>query len=70
MTALHKGSVGRFQYWLVGKMQWEIRSNGLVLATETNLSKAAARAQYFYDLEKSGDVWGILASVELAAKAA
>ena len=67
---MKKGSVGRFEYWLVGKMRWEVRSKGLTLATCRNLSEASRRAQYLYDLEKSGDVWGVLASVELSAQPA
>lgn len=64
---MKKGSVGRFEYWLVGKMQWEVRSNGLTLAKCQNMSEASRRAQFFYDCERSGDVWGVLASVELAS---
>lgn len=45
---MQKFSVGKFQGWLVGKMMWEVRFNGRVIATATNMSECCRKAEYFY----------------------
>jgi len=52
--AIMKGRVGKYEYWLAGKMRWEVRKEGKVLAVKTNLSEASSTAQRFYELEKAG----------------
>lgn len=46
---MKKGRVGNFSYWLVGKMQWEVRDErtGEVVATAETLNTAARLATQF-----------------------
>ncbi len=49
-----KGRVGKFEYWLVGKMRWEVRYAGVVVATAQNLSDASNAAIRLHTMEKAG----------------
>ena len=47
-----KGRIGAYEYWLAGKMRWEVRKAGEVLAVRTNMSECVQAAQRLYDAEK------------------
>lgn len=50
--ATKKGAVGAYEYWLAGKMRWEVRKNGEVLAVKQNMSDAYQAAKRLYDEDK------------------
>jgi hypothetical protein len=52
--AKQKGRVGAFEVWLVGKMAWEVRKAGEILATAHNCSDCWRAAERLYNLEKAG----------------
>jgi hypothetical protein len=49
-----KGRVGRFEYWHVGYLHYEVRCAGEVLRACGSLMQASREAQRLYDLEKAG----------------
>lgn len=50
--AVKKGAVGSYEYWLAGKMHWEIRKGGEVVATARDLSGASTTARRLYQMDK------------------
>lgn len=65
---LHKGGVGPFKCWLVGKMAWEVRYQDKVVATAENMNGAWNKAHYFNEQKKAGDPHGILAEITKGSK--
>lgn len=52
--AVKKGRVGLYEYWLVGKMQWEVRKDGKVIDTAQNMSDCVRKCNRYYNLDKDG----------------
>jgi hypothetical protein len=50
--AVKKGAVGSYEYWFAGKMHWEIRKAGQVVAIERDLSGAATKARRLHSLDQ------------------
>lgn len=51
--ARKKGRVGSFEVWLVGKMAWEVRVAGTVVATARNCSDCWRSAERLHAQSKS-----------------
>lgn len=58
-----KGGVGDFEVWHCGSCHYEVRHEGLILDVKSNLSNAFSYANWCSDLEKSGDIHGVLADL-------
>lgn len=48
---MKKFGVGKFEGWLVGKMAWEVRVGGTVVATARNMSDCMRAAERLQRLE-------------------
>lgn len=45
---MHKFSNGKFQGWLVGKMAWEVRFEGNVLRTVSNMAECWKWVNFYH----------------------
>ena len=44
-VGVKKGRIGAFECWLVGSMRWEVRQNGVLVATATNMNECFRKAE-------------------------
>lgn len=48
-----KGRVGKYEFWLTGKMQWEVRREGVVMAVKSNMSDCVRACEHLDKVEKT-----------------
>ena len=53
MDAIKKGRVGKYEYWLAGKMRWEVRREGVVMAVRANMSDCVRTCEHLNGVERT-----------------